>query len=100
MALGQVADQSRTRIARVNIENIAASYAIPAVSGGVSIISDLENQPFDVLCVARQEIFDIATVHRLAAIEAEVWADRVQSPQVAEPNGFAPKGYQTRTQAS
>ncbi len=90
IALGEIANQGCARITRADVQDIAMRHSSSAVLHGISIVTDLENPPSDVFRVAGQEIFDVATVHRLAAIVAEVWADWAQSPQVAEPDGFAP----------
>jgi hypothetical protein len=47
---------------------------------GVSVVTDLENPPSDVLRVARQEILDIVAVDRVTPIVAEVSTDGLWSP--------------------
>src|SRR5215469_11146473 len=92
VSLREIADEGGARIATINVKNIALRDTSFTVLIRVSVIADLEHPPFDAFRVAGQEIFDVATVHGLAAIEAKVWTDWAQPPQVAKPNGFTPSG--------
>src|SRR6516162_1761109 len=79
-ALSQIANQGCARIIRADMQHVAVCHSSATVLHGVGTVSDLQDPPFDVIRLTRQEILDIATVDRLAPIVAEVWADRAQSP--------------------
>jgi hypothetical protein len=75
IGLRQVADEGRTRVAGVEIENVTAVYSI-AKSLRVDRLLHLEDPASDVRPVLRQKALDVVTVYGSAAIIAEVVAQR------------------------
>ncbi len=85
-ACGQIGNQGRTRVAGIEIENVAAIYSITK-SLRVEWFLHLENSASDIRSVLRQKALDVVAIDRSAAIIAEVVAQRPSAAKRTEERG-------------
>src|SRR5262245_571942 len=74
--LSQVGDNSRSRIAVVDVQDIDLRYRVSADRSGISVAQEFQTPPFYIGMKLAQELRQIVPVNRNAAVGSPYFAQR------------------------
>src|SRR5262249_46905758 len=85
---GEIGNNRRAGVVRMDVEDVAAVYAVAAELASVSVVADLEHVAMDAVGIGGKESLDVIAIDRETSVAAKLPADRHHPAQAAEVNRF------------
>src|SRR5215211_823622 len=84
LGAGEIGDDGSLLVGLVHIEHIPLRDTFASVLSGIGRVMDFQHAPSDVLRMAGEKSFDVVAINGPSSVQAELAADGIQPPKVAE----------------